>query len=316
MSRTAFIIGARGFLGSNTVCSFLEGGWTVHCFGPAMEPNMLAGLEDRIVEIEGSVEDDSAMARAMKDCGADVVITFAAFAAGSGGLARSGEQNADRAFDINVTGLRRTFDATLAAGVGRVLWSSSTTLYGPSDRYPEQPIDETAEARPQGVYGLTKTMGEQLSVFYRDRHGLETVAVRLPLIIGPGLWYKGAAAPLLEMFRQAAPGRHHRLEGPTAKFDLMYVTDCAEALRAIAGHEGMVPERLNINGFTTSFAELARAVEAAVPGYDVEVSEAAPAVVYPLIRAERVEAEIGYRPRFDLEATVRDFIRREQGQHA
>ena len=147
MTRTAFIIGARGFVGSNTVRSFLEGGWTVHCFGPAMEPNMLAGLEDRIVEIEGSVEDSAAMARAMKDCGADVVITFAAFAAGSGGLARSGEQNADRAFDINVTGLRRTFDAALEADVRRVLWSSSTTLYGPSEFYPRRRIDETTLER-------------------------------------------------------------------------------------------------------------------------------------------------------------------------
>lgn len=310
-ARTAFVIGARGFVGSNTVRSFLAAGWRVHCFGPAMQPDLLADLKDRITETDGSVEQTDAMVHAMVGCGASVVLNFAAFTVGDGGLAKSGELDADRAFEINVNGLRRSFDAALQAGVGRVLWSSSTTLYGPASRYGDAPIDEGAEPRPQGTYGLTKAMGEQLSAFYRDRHGLETVAVRLPLVFGPGLWYRGAAGALAELVDAARPGARFVLRGPEAPVDLMYAPDCSEALVAIAGHAGPVPERLNINGFTTSYPDFGRAAETVVPGFEVQFEPQPAPVIYPLIRTDLLEASVGFRPRFGLEAALRDFIARK-----
>lgn len=306
--RTAFIIGARGFIGSNTVRALLVAGWSVHCFGPTMDPDLLADLDGRIGNTEGSVEDTGGMTRAMSKAGADVVLSFAAFSEGMGGLARSGEIDANRAFEINVNGLRHTFDAALQAGIGRVVWSSSTTIYGPTDRYPNAPIDESAEPRPQGVYGLTKANGEQLSVYYRDRHGLETIAVRLPLVFGPGLWYRGAAAALMQLFEAARPGAAHILRGPSAPLDLMYAPDCADALVAIAEHNGPLPERLNINGFTTTFAEIASVVETAVPGFSATFEEQAPPVIYPLIRTDLVESVVGYRPRFELQDAVMDLL--------
>lgn len=312
--RAALVIGGRGFVGSNTVRALLAAGWRVHCFGPPMQPDMLADVRGRIVETEGTVGETAPMARAIAESGASVVLNFAAFSTGDGGLAKSGELDAERAFDVNVSGLRRCFDAALEAGAKRVLWSSSTTLYGPASRYPDQPIDEAAEPRPQGVYGLTKAMGEQLSAYYRDRHGLETVAVRLPLVFGPGLWYRGAAAALVELSRAVRPGKRHILRGPEAPIDLMYVPDCAAALVAIAAHPGTVPERLNINGFTTTYPEIGRAAEDAVPGSEVVFEAQEVPVIYPLISTELLEAEIGFRPRFGLREAIRDFIYRERDE--
>lgn len=315
MSRVAFVIGGRGFVGSHTVRALLGAGWLVHVYGPPMATDLLKDIEGRFGETEGSVEDTAAMAAAMVDAGANVVLSFAAFASGSGGLAKSGEIDADRAFDINVTGLRRTFDAALQADVNRVLWASSTTLYGPASLY-DEPIDENAVVRPQGVYGLTKAIGEQVSQYYRDRHGLETVAVRLPLVFGPGLWYEGAAAALMTMLRAARRDARFALSAPDVPFDLMYVTDCAEALVEIAGHDTAPPERLNINGFTTSFSGVAHAAERATPGYRVDVTTITPTMVYPLIRSDLILESIGYAPRYDLDAAVRDFIEKEGASHA
>ena len=310
-ARTAFVIGARGFVGSNTVRALMHTGWHVNCFGPLMQPDLLADLKGRISETEGSVEQTDLMARAMAECGASVVLNFAAFSVGDGGLAKASELDAERAFEINVNSLRRSFDAALQAGVKRVMWSSSTTLYGPASRYDEAPLDEGAEPRPQGIYGLTKAMGEQLSAFYRDRHGLETVAVRLPLVFGPGLWYRGAAGALAELIEAARPGARFVLRGPEAPMDLMYAPDCSDALAAIAGHAGPVPERLNINGFTTTYSAFGQAAEVAVPGFEVEFQAQPAPVIYPLIRTDLLEASVGFRPRFGLEAALRDFIARK-----
>lgn len=308
-TRAAFVVGASGFVGSNTVRALLDAGWIVHTFGPSMRDDQLADVSGAIHAHEGSVADREGLEAAMVESGAEVVVSFAAFSSGSVGLARSGESDAEKAIDINVQGLRHTFDAARATGIGRVVWSSSTTLYGPSHLYPDQPIDEGAPYRPQLMYGLTKAMGEQLSDFYRDRFGVECVAVRLPLIFGPGLWYQGAAAALLDMFRAARPGAKHELHGPADALDLMYVTDTAEALAAMCGHRGALAGRYNINGFTTNYPEIARAVERAVPGFEARFTETPPAVVYPLISTARAEADLGYAPRFDLDAAVADYMK-------
>lgn len=304
----AFVIGASGFVGSNTVRALLAAGWDVHTFGPATSDDQLCDLADTVKSHEGSVSDLASLSGAMTASGADAVVSFAAFSAGRGGLARSGEIDAEKAIDINVQGLRRTFDAARAAGIKRVLWSSSTTVYGPENRYFEKCLDEDAPIRPQLMYGLTKAMGEQMSDYYRDVHELECVAVRLPLIFGPGLWYEGAAAALLKLFRSARPGAIHELEGPTNALDLMYVTDAAEALVAMCSHERQLAGRYNINGFTTTYPGIARAAERAVPGFEVRFTETMPKIVYPLITARRVEADLGYLPRFDLDAAVVDYL--------
>lgn len=306
--QTAFVIGASGFVGSNTVRALLAAGWQVHTFGPPTDDDQLDGLVDTITRHEGSVADIDALTAAMIRSGASVVVSFAAFSSGRGGLARSGEIDAEKAIEINVQGLRRTFNAARDAGIGRVIWSSSTTVYGPKDLYADTYLDEDAPRRPQLIYGLTKAMGEQMSDYYRDVADLECVAVRLPLIFGPGLWYQGAAAALLKMFQAAKPGTTHRLEGPKDALDLMYVTDAAEALVSMCAHPGQLAGRYNINGFTTTYPEIAAAIERAVPGFEVAFAETEPTVVYPLISTHRVKTDLGYLPRFSLDAAVADYL--------
>lgn len=308
VQQRAFVIGAQGFVGGHATRALLRKGWAVTAFGPPMAHDALAGLAGRIDTVAGSVADPAALTQALRNSGASVVISFAAFSSGDGGLAKAGEMDAARAFEINVEGLRHTFDAALGAGVRRVLWASSTTLYGPGALYPDQPIDEDAPFRPQLTYGLTKAMAELLSDFYRDRTGLEAVSVRLPLVFGPGLWYRGAAAALVALFEAARPGNRHTLQGPRSAIDLMYAPDAGRAFAALGAHRGALAGRYNINGFTTSFPEIAACVAAQVPGFEVAFTEAPPPVVYPLITADRITRDLGFRPQFSLEAAVGDYL--------
>ncbi len=307
--RTAFLIGAGGFVGSNVAASLLEAGWQVHAFGPATPLVHSVKLSERIMRTEGSVEDRAGMEAAMTASGAEIVISFAAYSAGSTGLARAGEEDPDRAMAVNVDGFRKTLEAALATGIRRVVWSSSTTVYGPADLYPRQPVDEDAMLRPRLTYGLTKAMAEQIAVFFRDRHGLEVCSVRLPLVFGPGLWYDGAAASLMATLRSARPGARHVLEGHGASFDLMYVPDAAAAFVALAEADGPLADRYNVNGFTTRFADIVATIGRAVPGYDVEFREVAPALIFPLISSERIVRDIGFRPKFDLELAVQHHVK-------
>jgi UDP-glucose 4-epimerase len=306
--RRAFVIGAQGFVGSHATRALLRDGWAVTAFGPPMSQDGLADVSGQIETVPGSVADPAALTQAVKDSGAGVVISFAAFSSGDGGLAKAGEQDAARAFEINVEGLRHTLDAALGAGVGRVLWASSTTLYGPAVLYPDQPIDEDAPFRPQLTYGLTKAMAELLSDFYRDRTGLEAVSVRLPLVFGPGLWYRGAAAALVALFEAACGRVPHTLRGPKAMIDLMYAPDAGRAFSVLAGHPGGLAGRYNINGFTTTFPEIAATVAGLAPGFTPIFEETPAPVTYPLITAERIARDTGFRPAFTLKDAAADYL--------
>lgn len=307
-ARTAFVIGARGFVGAHVARALVATGWRIVAFGPAMEADRLADLGAAVTDVTGSIADAATLRAALADSGAEVVVSLAAFVSGSGGLARAGEDDAESAFAINVLGLRNTFEAARAAGLRRVIWASSTTLYGPAGHY-AGPVDEDAPPRPQLTYGLTKAMAELLSDHERDRHGTEAVAVRLPLVFGPGLWYRGAAAALLDLLAAARPGARHILRGPEAPVDLMYAPDAGAAFATLCAHPGPLAGRYNVNGFTATYPQLCTRLRRLVPGFDPVFEPARPPVVYPLIRTDRIARDTGFAPRFDAEAALADHLR-------
>jgi UDP-glucose 4-epimerase len=315
MTGRALIIGGRGFVGAHATRAFVTAGWTVHLFGPPAAQDLIPDLAGSIVEHAGSVEDHPALSQAVAAARPSLLLSFAAFSEGRSGLMRSGEADADRALAVNVAGFRNVLETARAAGVGRVLWSSSTVVYGPPELYEAERVDEDAACRPRTFYGLTKVMAEQVACFYRDRFGMAVTGLRLPLVIGPGLWYQGAAAEIAKLFAAAVPNGSWLMRGPSASIDLMYVKDVAAAFLAAADRGGL-GEIYNINGFTASYGDLAAAVAGQVPGYRPALEPVEPPFAFPLIDAARFTREAGFSPRFDLTATVADYLAEQRRQAA
>jgi UDP-glucose 4-epimerase len=308
MSASVLIIGVTGFVGSHVARAFLDAGWTVHGFGPAVAAERAPKVDRRVHLHEGSILDAADVARAFTASGASLVLSFAAYSAGQTGLMRSGEADADRALAVNVVGFQRTLEAAREAGMRRVLWSGSTVVYGPPELYESARVDECAACRPRTFYGLTKVMAEDVARFYRDRHGLAVTGLRLPLVIGPGLWYEGAAAELTRLFREAAPGASAVIAGPERALDLMYAKDVAAAFLAAAEAPALDPV-YNINGFTASFGAFIAAVRQRVPGYSVEFARRDPPFEFPLVSSSAFTEAARFTPKFGLDETTDDFLR-------
>jgi UDP-glucose 4-epimerase len=82
----------------------------------------------------------------------------------------------------NVLGTQRLFEAAVRAGVGRVVYASSSSVYGDSEALP---TFETAVLRPISPYGVTKAATEHLGYLYFRNHGLATVGLRYFTVYGP-----------------------------------------------------------------------------------------------------------------------------------
>lgn len=304
-----FIVGGRGFVGSHIVRAFSDAGYGVSVFGPPMPESRLEDLQDRIVEVEGSVEDATAVRAALARSQAQSAIFAAAYSHGSEGLLRAGEAAAERALAVNVLGFRHVLEAARELELRRVLWASSTVVYGPPSDYGDDPVDEQAPRRPRSFYGLTKVLAEDVARYYRDRFGLEVCGLRLPLVFGPGLWYRGAAANLRRLFAEARPGHEITIAGSAAAFDLMYVKDAAQAFLAAHDFPGALREVYNINGFTVTWPEIVAAVTELVPDCRVHFMPEPAAMGFPpLVMHRQFEHDVGFRPSFGLLAAAEDYL--------
>ncbi|WP_341914782.1 NAD(P)-dependent oxidoreductase [Polaromonas sp. YR568] len=77
----------------------------------------------------------------------------------------------------NILGLYNLYEAARKHGVKRVVFASSNHVTGFYRQ--SETIDADAPARPDGLYGVSKAFGEDLSRFYFDRYGIETACVRI-----------------------------------------------------------------------------------------------------------------------------------------
>jgi nucleoside-diphosphate-sugar epimerase len=168
------VTGAAGFIGSHLSEALIDRGHDVlgiDCFtdyyDPALKEQNAAGLDVARVDL---AEEDLDLR------GVDGVFHLA----GQPGVRSFGEVFEEYA-RRNLLASRRVFETAAAAGV-RVVFASSSSVYGDAERYP---TPEDAEPRPISPYGITKLGCEQLAHAYAKGFGLEAVVLRYFTFYGP-----------------------------------------------------------------------------------------------------------------------------------
>jgi uronate dehydrogenase len=112
------------------------------------------------------LSDKAAVDALVKDCDAIVHL---------GGV--SVERPFEEILQANIRGVFHIYEAARRHGVKRVVFASSNHVIGFYKQ--NEKIDALAPRRPDGYYGLSKSYGEDLSRFYFDRYGIETVCMRI-----------------------------------------------------------------------------------------------------------------------------------------
>jgi uronate dehydrogenase len=87
------------------------------------------------------------------------------------------ETRFDPILQSNIVGVFNLYEAARKHGVKRVVFASSNHVVG--FRRQDERIDADAPVRPDGMYGVSKAFGENLSRFYFDRYGIETGCLRI-----------------------------------------------------------------------------------------------------------------------------------------
>src|SRR5438309_585558 len=169
MARSILVTGGAGYIGSVVVEQLLALGRSVVVLDDLSRGHR-AALDPAAEFVEGGIADrrllDDLLAR--RPC--DALVHLAAYA-----LVAESVAHPQMYFTNNVAGGRVLLDAVLAAGVRRVIFSSSCAVYG----YPPViPIPEDAPRAPVNPYGETKLAFERLLGDYATRHGVASISLR------------------------------------------------------------------------------------------------------------------------------------------
>ncbi len=302
------VIGGRGFIGSHIVRALAAAGARPQLFGPPMVEDRLADLTGFFDEYEGSIDSRDSLREALRASRAQAIVSCAAHSTGRLGLMQSGEADADAALATNVLGLHKLLDCAREAKVRRVVWTSSTVVYGPPQSYAVQPVDEQAAPAPMTLYGLTKTLAEEVAAYYARRHGMSVVGLRLPLVLGPGLWYAGAAAALAQLFEAAKAGRPYRFQFHDEEMDLIHVSDVGSAVLGVLRHVGELQPTYNLAGFKARASDLVQELKRQKPDAQIALEVVRPIVLFPLISGVRLCHDVRFGTLFDLKAFTKAML--------
>ena len=166
---TVLVTGAAGYIGSVVAERLLERGHVVAAFDDLSQGHR-AAVPAAASFMEGDLRDRARLADVVSAVRPDAVVHMAA-------EALVGESVTDPAkfFDVNVSGGLNLLAAMRAAGVRRLVFSSTAAVYGE----PEQtPILEDAPLRPVNPYGASKLAFEQALPWYAAAYGLRHVSLR------------------------------------------------------------------------------------------------------------------------------------------
>jgi len=235
----ALVTGGAGFIGSHLVDGLLEAGHDVRVLD-----DLYSGSPNRVpppAELAtGSVVDQEAVRAAVE--GTEVVFHLAAH--------RSVTRSIDDpvATDhANVHGTITVLTAARDAAVRRVVYASSSSVYGATDQLP---TSESAPTLPRSPYAVSKLAGEQYCKVFTELYGLETTSLRYFNVYGPrqppDSQYAAVVPLFIDALRSGIPPIVHG-DGTQSR-DFTYVRDAVTATIAAAGDVSCPGRVYNVAG--------------------------------------------------------------------
>jgi len=249
------ITGGAGFIGSHLAHALVEQGQRVTVLDNLSGGNQenLADIHDKVHFIKGDICNTCDVDLATQ--GVDYILHHAALVS----VAESME-NPEKTSQINIHGTQNILEAARKNGVKRVVFASSSAVYGNS---PDLPYKETTPTDCQSPYAWSKQAGAELCQLYTKTYGLETIALRYFNVFGTRQNPNSAYAAVIAKFMQlAAENKPLGIDWDGLQSrDFVHVSDVVQANLLVA-HKGVPGEIYNVaSGRTYTLLELADTIE-------------------------------------------------------
>ena len=253
------VTGGTGFIGTRLVHALVERGYSVRALTrrdnptppPGLAPSDLGPLAHEKVElVRGDITDRESVFRAVDGC--DYVFHLAAYA-------KNWAKDPKTFHEVNVVGMRNVFDAARAAGIKRLVWTSTMVTFGPT-RAGEVGDEEMPRTTDECLteYEASKVEAERDALRYAQG-GLPLVIVNPARVYGPGHLTEGnTLAQLVDAYdRGKVPVLINR--GVNVG-NYVFVDDVVQG-HILAMEKGRIGQRYILGGENVSLKEFFRTID-------------------------------------------------------
>ena len=312
--KSYLVTGAAGFIGSNIVEELVRRGERVRALD-----NLSTGKRSNIEPflgnidfVEGDITDSSVVAEAMQ--GVDYVLHQAALPSVPRSVA-----DPLLSHEINATGTLKVLLAARDAGVKRLVFASSSSVYGDS---PTMPKHEGMPTQPRSPYAVNKLAGEEYTRIFASLYGLPTVALRYFNVFGPRQDPHSAYAAVIPAFIAAMlENRQPTIYGDgTQTRDFTYVSNVVHANLLACESSSADGMTLNVAcGESFSLLDLVKQINRLL-GTNVEPlfePERKGDVKHSLAAIDQARERLGYAPQLSFEeglARTVSYMRDQSGR--
>jgi UDP-glucose 4-epimerase len=291
------VTGGGGFIGSHLADRLCRDGYRVRVldnFATGRRENLMH-LNNDIELVEGDIQSQEWVYDAIR--GSELVFHAAALPSVPRSIQDPLTSNAS-----NITGTLNVLLAARDEGVRRVIFASSSSIYGANSDLPKR---EDMPVLPIAPYAVAKLAAEGYCRAFFEVYGLETVSLRYFNVFGPRQDPLSQYAAVIPSFITAfLEGRQPVVYGDGEQSrDFTYVDNAVEASLLAAEAQGVAGETFNIAcGERTSLNGLLDAFEA-LTGRQADANYVAPRpgeVRHSLADISRARESLGYEPRIDV----------------
>ena len=238
-----FMTGATGYIGSYIKSMLLEKGFTVHAL--CRNPNDLEN-HTNLVKFIGDITDPAAIAEAMQGC--TRVYHLAAYA-------KPWAKDPEIYYRVNLEAVRHILDTAQNLGIGRIVFTSTAGVLGPSGNRPVRENDDRI-GEVMNEYEDSKTQAEELCLRYVEERDMDIIIVNPPRIYGPGVDQESNS--ITRMLKLFAAGKWRIIPGDGEGIgSYVHVEDVARG-HLLAMEHGRKGHRYLLSGDNLTYNEFFR----------------------------------------------------------
>ncbi|ELP69817.1 NAD-binding protein [Streptomyces turgidiscabies Car8] len=303
------VTGGAGTIGSNLVDLLAEGGAreivVLDNFVRGRRANLAKAMPSGVVEVvEGDIRDAATVRKVTE--GADLVFHLAAI------RITQCAQEPRLANEVMVDGTFNVLEAAAEAGVGKVIASSSASVYGMAETFPT--TERHHAYNNDTFYGAAKAFNEGMLRSFHAMFGLDYVALRYFNVYGPRMDIHGLYTEvLIRWMERIEAGEPPLILGDgTQTMDFVDVRDIARA-NVLAAESDVTDEVFNVaSGTETSLRQLADGLLEAMGASGLEPEHGPARAVNGVVRrlADTTQAaeRLGFTARIDMRTGLKDLV--------
>jgi UDP-glucose 4-epimerase len=300
---TYLVTGAAGFIGSAVARRLVEHGHrvvTIDNLSTGFRENIPSGVEF----VRGDCQDDWLIS-SLRAFRFDAILHIA------------GQSSGEISFDDPIYDLQANTQSTLLllkfareTGCRKFVYAGSMSVYGDQ---PDRPVSEEAHTQPKSFYGAGKLASEHYMRIFQQQHGVQTTALRLFNVYGPGQNLENLRQGMVSIFLAQAlrDGRIVVKGSPERYRDFVYIDDVVEAFCLATERSSSGFSVFNVaTGVRTTVSALLELIQDFLPEpAPVEYTGSTPGDQFGMYAdISKIQRELNWQPSVGLSAGLKKMV--------